>query len=154
MLRARLPAVYPESARTCTSSEAHGRTLKRRVERIIFSIKNTSRCVCRDVLTFKRASFEVQGHFSFLCQVAKPLATLSIRKLQNKGGGGVVYNTPIYSWYPPNRWYVSFSRGSVASVWCDRLHGNTTPDNTDSIISHSHFSHVTYRTDSKISVGL
>lgn len=100
MLRARLPAAYPESARTCTSSGAHGRTLKSRVERIIFLIKNTSCCVCRDVLTFKRASFEVQGHFSFLCQIAKPLATLSIRKLQNKAqfhfiGGAAAPWTPL-----------------------------------------------------------
>lgn len=158
MLRARLPAVYPESARTCTSSEAHGRTLKRRVERIIFSIKNTSSRVCRDVLTFKRAPFEVQGHFSFLCQVAKPLATLSIRKLQNKAqvhfiGGRGLYIALQYTAGIPQ---IDDMWASVGDQWHQfgLIAYMATPDNTDSIISHGYFSHVTYSADSKIRVVL
>lgn len=38
-------------------------------------------CISKYILTFKGASFEIQGHFPFLCQIAKPLAALSIRKL-------------------------------------------------------------------------
>lgn len=38
-------------------------------------------CASKYVLTFKGASFKIQCHFPFLCQIAKPLATLGIRKL-------------------------------------------------------------------------